>query len=273
MRGILYGVSVGPGDPELMTLKACRIIREADVIAFPVTRVPGGQADQGTLEAISAPGGIPCISSAGASSGSESRAGSHFEEVSQSSLALRIAAGAVPEIQEKELEAFHFPMTRDKEALARAHKKAAEALEKILDEGKCVAFLTLGDVTVYSTFFYAARIVESDGYQVKLVSGVTSFCAAATELGSPLVLGDEPLVVTTASRFLTQAAETQGTLVRTLVLMKAGPKLDKIKEKLAEEGMQASLIENCGLEGEKRYNSLAEMPDKAGYFSIVIVRG
>ena len=38
MAGRLFGVGVGPGDPELMTIKARRRIEEADVVAYPVAR-------------------------------------------------------------------------------------------------------------------------------------------------------------------------------------------------------------------------------------------
>ena len=133
MRGILYGVGVGPGDPELMTLKAVRMIREADVVAGP---------------------------------------GEHAKDT----VAYQIAVQAVPELETKELLAIYMPMTHDRAKMQENHQKGAKLLEKMLDAGKKVVFLTLGDPTIYSTFSYLQRIVEADGYETGCVSGIPSFC-------------------------------------------------------------------------------------------------
>ena len=50
--GILYGVGTGPGDPELLTLKAVRILREADVIGIPSTKKEGCKAWQIAVQAV-----------------------------------------------------------------------------------------------------------------------------------------------------------------------------------------------------------------------------
>ena len=57
----------------------------------------------------------------------------------------------------------------------------------MLDAGKKVVFLTLGDPTIYSTFSYLQRIVEADGYETGCVSGIPSFCATAARINEPLV--------------------------------------------------------------------------------------
>ena len=144
MRGILYGVGVGPGDPELMTLKAVRMIRENEVIA-----VPGAEAKE--------------------------------------TVAYQIAVQAVPELADKELLSIYMPMTHDAKELEENHRKGAKALEEVLDQGKDIVFLTLGDPTIYSTFSYLQKRVEDDGYETALVSGITSFCAAAARTNQPLV--------------------------------------------------------------------------------------
>ena len=112
--GILYGVGVGPGDPELLTCKAVRIIAQADVIALPA-------------------------------------------ETKENCVAYRIARGAVKEIDEKEFLFIPMPMTKDRAVLKESHDNGARAVEACLREGKQVAFLTLGDVTVYSTYLYIHR--------------------------------------------------------------------------------------------------------------------
>ena len=132
MTGILFGTGIGPGDPELMTLKAVRLIRENDTIA-----VPGEKPEE--------------------------------------SIAYQIAVQAVPELAEKELVAIPMPMTKNAKELEENHRRGAEKIEELLDAGKNVVFLTLGDPTVYSTYLYVHRRVLEDGYDARIVSGVTSF--------------------------------------------------------------------------------------------------
>ncbi|MCD8324777.1 MAG: precorrin-2 C(20)-methyltransferase [Clostridiales bacterium] len=225
MSGILYGVGVGPGDSELMTLKAVRLIGEADVIAVP--------------------GKDPAATAA-----------------------YQIAAGAVPEIAMKELVGIFMPMVHDAKEREQYHRQGAEILEALLDEGKTIAFLTLGDVTVYSTFSYIQRIVEADGYLCRLVSGVPSFCAAAAELGISLGLGKEPIHIYPEVQTLTEELSKEGTVV----LMKSGSRLREVRESLQKSGRDAVMVENCGMSGEKIYRHADEIPDTAGYFSIILSR-
>ena len=143
MKGIAYGVGVGPGDPEYMTLKAVRLIKENDVIA-----VAG--------------------------------------KVAEDAVAYKIAAAVVPEIKDKELLPIYMPMIKDRELIDQEHRRAAKLVESYLDQGKNVVYITLGDSTVYCTFTYIQHYLEADGYTVKLVSGIPSFCAAAAALNTPL---------------------------------------------------------------------------------------
>lgn len=219
MSGILYGVGVGPGDPELMTLKACRLIRENEVIA-----VPG--------------------------------------KTKEESLAYRIACRAVPEICAKQIVPLLFPMTKDRDELKKSHRDAARKLEEFLRKGKNAVFLTLGDVSVYSTFFYIQRIVETDGYEARMVSGVPSFCAAAAALGEPLAAGDGSIHIIPSA----DAGDD------TYVFMKSGRKMKDIKKFLSEKNMQAGMVRDCGMPDEKIYRKCEDFPDEAGYFSIVVAK-
>lgn len=225
MRGKAYGVGVGPGDPELMTLKAVRLIRENEVIA-----VPGKNARE--------------------------------------SVAYKIALGAVPEIADKTLVPVYMPMVRDREKLAQEHQRGAKLLEEYLDQGKNVVYLTLGDSTVYCTFSYLQHILEDDGYEVELVSGITSFCAAAARLNISLTEWNEPLHVIPASHKTDHPLDQHGTYV----LMKSASRMKEVKELLIASGRQVGCVENCGMENEKVYHSAEEIPDDAGYFSLLIAR-
>jgi precorrin-2/cobalt-factor-2 C20-methyltransferase len=225
MAGILYGVGVGPGDPELMTLKAVRAIRENDVIALP---------------------------------GKEPR----------ETTAYQIAVQAVPELADKRLVPIYFPMVMDRKQQEEEHRRGARELERLLDAGDNVVFLTLGDVTIYSTFSYVQHFVEADGYEVRLISGIPSFCAAAASTGVPLVEWTQPLHVIPAVHTLGEPLDLPGTYV----LMKSGSKMKQVKDVLRESGRNVFMVENCGMPDEKRYKSVDEIPDDAGYFSLIVAK-
>ena len=225
MKGIAYGVGVGPGDPEYMTLRACRLIRENEIIAVP-------------------------------------------DKVPEQSVAYRIAAAAVPELKDKTLRPVWMPMLRDRAKIDEEHRKAAKLLETYLDAGRNVVFLTLGDPTVYCTFSYIQHYLEADGYTVELVSGVTSFCAAAARLGVPLVEWDEQLHILPAVHRLEAQLDQPGNYV----LMKSASAMPAVKDMLRRSGRAVSMVENCCMDSERCFRGVDEIPDDAGYFSLIIAK-
>ena len=225
MKGTAYGVGVGPGDPELMSLKAIRLIRENDVIA-----VPG--------------------------------------KVANETVAYKIAAAIVPELKDKELVPIYMPMVKDRALIEAEHEKGAKLLERYLDQGKNVVYLTLGDPTVYCTFSYLQHILERDGYRVELVPAVTSFCAAAARLNLPLAEWDEPLHIVPAVHKTSDPLDQPGTYV----LMKSASHMAEVKALLRNSGRDVQAVENCSMETERVYRSVDEIPDDAGYFSLIIAK-
>jgi len=224
-RGKLYGVGVGPGDPELITLKAVRIIEESDMIA-----VPG--------------------------------------EEPKNSMAYKIAREGCRNLEKKEVIAIPMPMTKEEGRLRESHKKGADVLAGILDQGKQAAFLTLGDPAVYSTYLYLHKILISRGYEAEMVSGVPSFCAGAAALNTGLVEKGESLHVIPASYSIEDALKLSGTKV----LMKSGKKLKQVKQWLLQQKARAVMVENCGMEGEKHYESPEEIPEEGSYYSLIIIK-
>ena len=225
-KGILYGVSVGPGDPELLTCKAVRVIREADVVAVPNI----GHKRQ-TAYAI-------------------------CEE----------------HLEGKELLDCSTPMTKDRSVVLEAYDKIADDLCALLDAGKTVAYLCLGDIAIYSTYIYVHDIVVARGYQAEIVPGVTSFSACAARLGVALCEGPERLLVAPV-----MAADVDDILdvSANKVFMKSGKAVHELRDKLAERGQldQASMVANCGLPDEKVFERMADIDDDGDYFSVVIVKG
>lgn len=189
-------------------------------------------------------------------------------EKADDTVAYKIAVQAVPELAEKELIALSMPMTKDKAVLEKNHDHAAERIEAYLRDGQNVVFLTLGDPTVYSTYLYVHKRVVAHGYPTEIVSGITSFCAVAAKLDMGLVEKAQELHVIPASYQIEEALKMPGTKV----LMKAGRKISEVKELLKAQGAEAMMIENCGMENEKIYNSVDEIPKNAGYYSLIIVK-
>ena len=224
-KGILYGVGVGPGDPELLTLKAVRILKEADVVAVP---------DKGAGEQT----------------------------------ALNIVRSYV---EGKDRVDCNTPMTRDEEKLEASYTENADKLCALLDEGKNVAFITLGDPTVYSTYLYIHRKVLSRGYEAVLIPGVPSFCAVAARLNQSLCEGAERLLIVPASY---ENLEESLDVKANKVLMKAGKSIGELQDTLRRRGEldRASMVENCGMENERVYERFSDMEEKSGYFSVVIVK-
>ena len=162
------------------------------------------------------------------------------------------------------------PMTTDAAVLDAAYDEIAAQISELLDEGLTVSFITLGDITVYSTYFRVHERLEGKGYDIEVIPGVTSFCAAAARLGKPLCQGPERLlVVPVAHRDIEDCLDVDATKV----FMKSARSIMDLKDTLAEHGMldRASLVVNCGMEGEEVYPSFADLDEPSGYFSLVIV--
>lgn len=246
MSGIFTGVGVGPGDPELMTLKAVRAVEACSVIAIPVS--------DSTLEK-------PVCESAG---NQEERNRAYLERC----VAYQIAAGAVDGIAKKDRIYLPMPMIKEKDKLKTIHDRDAAAVAQLLDQEKDVVFLTLGDPTVYSTCMYVHKRLKQNGYTTKIVPGIPSFCAAAARLDITLVENRQELHVLPASYNIEESLDLPGTKV----LMKAGRKMPEVKRLLTEKELDAVMVENCGMTNEKMYFSTREIPEQAGYYSLLVVK-
>jgi precorrin-2/cobalt-factor-2 C20-methyltransferase len=183
-------------------------------------------------------------------------------------VAYKIAAAVAPELADKELVPVYMPMVKDRARLEEEHRKGARLLEQYLEQGRNVVYLTLGDPTIYCTFSYLQHVLEADGYTVELVPGVPSFCAAAARLGLPLAEWDEPLHVLPAVHKTEDELSQSGTYV----LMKSASHMAEVKALLRRSGRDVSAVENCSMATEKVYRSVDEIPDDAGYFSLIVAK-
>ncbi|WP_101296658.1 cobalt-factor II C(20)-methyltransferase [Halegenticoccus soli] len=137
----LYGVGLGPGEADLLTLHGREVLRAADVVYSP------------------------------------------------GRLSRSVALEHVPEEKIGDLD---FPMTRDPDELRSAWKEAAEVVAPEAREGE-VAFVTLGDPNVYSTFGHLRRTLSAfhPDVEVEVVPGVSAVTAFATALGVEIEAGSE----------------------------------------------------------------------------------
>lgn len=224
-KGKLYGVGVGPGDKELLTVKAVRLLKECDVIAVPVTK----NGDKTAYDI------------------------------------------AYEYIENKKILECSMAMTKNKQELAQVYKRVSDDIAALLDEGKNVAFVTLGDPTVYSTYMYINDIIKANGYETEIIPGITSFCAAAARLNTSLCERSEPLVILPASyKELKEGLDFKGNTV----LMKSASAINEVVKILKEENKldKAKMVECCGMKTEKIYNDLRDFNGETSYFSIIIVK-
>lgn len=180
----------------------------------------------------------------------------------------QIASGIVKELEEKECLELSTPMTKERRVLEENYGISARRIIEVLDEGKDVAYLTLGDPTIYSTYIYIHRLVEQQGYPTRIINGVPSFCAVAAKLGESLADRAEQIHIIPSTYDIEEALTYRGNKV----LMKAASKLPAVKQTLQEKGMEGIMVENCGFPEERIYRGVEEMPDQASYYTVVLLK-
>lgn len=229
----VYAVGVGPGDPELLTRKAERILREAPVICAPA-----------------------------ATAGDSSHALSIVEPLldrSRQEVIIRV-----------------FPMRKDQEGLDEFWEEAAATVISRIREGKDVAFITIGDPFLYSTFLYLYRIFR-DRYPdipIEAVPGVSSITAAAVAAGVPLAAASERIAVLPATF---EEEKLRRTLLDfdTVVLMKVNRVFDRVFALLTELGLEGKgvFVSRAGTREEEVVHDLASLVGKKlDYLSLLIVK-
>ena len=233
MTQTLFAVGVGPGDPELVTLKGARLIRSADVVVTPVS------------------------------------------DTSDASVALQIVEGMLEPARQRIVTQV-YPMKRPGPELEEFWRRSAAEVTGYLEQGQRVVFITLGDPSLYSTFLYLYRELQSHHPEVRVevVPGVTSFNAAAGQALSPLVLGDERLAILPAT-YENERLERVFEDFDTVVLMKVHRVFSRIRNLLEDRGLGDNVVfaRRVGMDGEVIHRRLdAVQPDDLDYLSLLIVR-
>lgn len=237
--GTFYIIGVGPGDPELLTLKGARILKSCDVWLAPKAHADG----QSTALSIA--------------------------EQAIAATAGRVVTHRFPMKQVFRNEA------PDPE-LHKAWQEAARLVVEILETGQDVAFPTLGDPAIYSTAFYVCEALQECDAKVKVevIPGVSAIGATAAVAQLPLCLGDEHLVVIPAT-FESARIKEVLEVCDSVAFMKVYRVLPKLVRILEECGLvdQAVLIEKTSLDDQKVWTDIREVGDRElHYFSTMIIR-
>jgi precorrin-2/cobalt-factor-2 C20-methyltransferase len=228
--GILYGIGVGPGDPDLITIKAAKILNQVDIV-FAAASTKNNH-----------------------------------------SLAVNIASKHIPD--STAVKMLRFPMTSDKDQTRRAWKEHSQTVIGELEKGQNVAFLTLGDSMTYSTYGYILKYVQTlaPHLEVQTVPGITSYQAAAARLNTPLVEGEESLMVVSGVTGGNRLRELSGK-PENVVFLKAYRNVSDIKAAIDETGTYTSCVgvKNCSQSSEIIINDISELSQmKPDYWTLII---
>jgi precorrin-2 C20-methyltransferase/precorrin-3B C17-methyltransferase len=236
VTGHLHGIGVGPGDPELITMKAARLIKNADVIAYH-----SGTAGRSIARTIA----DSLISE------------SAIEEL----LIYPVTTGST----DHPLGYYG--------AVADFYDESAERLSKHLDAGRDVVVLAEGDPLFYSSYMYLHDRL-SPRYASDIVPGVTSLTAAATALTTPLARHEDVLTVIPGTLPIPELARRLAD-TDAAAIMKLGRTFDGVVEALRQSGRlsDARYVERAST-GDQRILPVTDVdPATVPYFSMIVVPG
>lgn len=165
-------------------------------------------------------------------------------------------------------------MNYNAQALSDAWVSNKTIILKLLDAGKKVAFLTLGDPMLYSTYMYVYRLLETSGHNIVNIPGVNSFSAIGNRLGVPLAEGGDILSIVPAT-IDDERLEKVLAVSDNVVLMKVYKNYSQIVDKLHKFGMveNAVMVSKCGLEGEEIIHDLATSgSQRVNYLSTILTK-
>jgi precorrin-2/cobalt-factor-2 C20-methyltransferase len=233
------GIGVGPGDPELLTIKAAKALKAADVICVPKPHVNKPSMALGMVKQV---------------------------------LDERTVPAEVVELV--------FPMTKDELNNRKLWVESAKIVASKAKKGT-VAFITLGDPMLYSTFLYLYECLKETYPEIELeiIPGVTSVTAAAASSKLPLAEKDEVVTILpsdlNAELIMDVAEHTDN-----LVFMKCAYKIKELAPILLKSGFTKNstiaLVKRCSLPEEKvfvgKLGDVCMWKIEEDYFSVAIVK-
>ena len=235
-QGTLWGVGLGPGDPELVTVKAARVIGEADVVAYHSAR-HGRSIARGIAEPYLRPGQIEEHLVYPVTTETVDHPGGY--------------AGAMEDF----------------------YRECADRIAAHLEAGRDVALLAEGDPLFYSSYMHMhTRLTER--FDAVIVPGVTSVSAASAATATPLVHGDEVLAILPGTLPVSELARHLLDADAAVVL-KLGRSYPAVREALSLAGRlgDALYVERASTSAERVLPAAAVDDGSVPYFSLALVPG
>jgi precorrin-2/cobalt-factor-2 C20-methyltransferase len=232
----LIGVGVGPGDPELMTLKALRALRDADVVAH--------------------------FAKAGNASRARTIAAAH----------LRADVAELPLLYPVTTEIPKYAPAYCSE-IAAFYDGCAQTIAAHLDAKRTVAVLSEGDPLFYGSYMHLhARL--SARYPTEVIAGVTGMSGCWSAVGAPIAQGDDVFTVLPGTLH-EEELERRLADADAAVIMKLGRNLPKVRRALARSGVlgRALYVERGTMKDAVVMRLADKIDDCAPYFAIVLVPG
>lgn len=232
----LYGVGVGPGDPELITVKGVKIIKSADVIAYHETTKRNSNA---------------------------LRIARHW--IRENTRLFPITYPVTTEISSKSADY--------REKLNQFYDETTAHIGSFLKDGKTVVVLAEGDPLFYSSFMYIYDTLGKS-YPTEIIPGISSIFGAASVLQTPLCYRNQSFIVLSGvlkkdeliKRFNKNDA---------FAVLKVGRNLDKIRDAIRQSGLldRALYVERATMENQKIIPLEDVDSDKSPYFSLILIPG
>ena len=235
--GVLYGIGLGPGDPELVTMKAARLIGAADVVAYHSAR--------------------------------------HGRSIARSIAAPYLRGDQIEEqlVYPVTTETTDHPGGYQA-AIEEFYEQAADRLMAHLAQGRDVVLLAEGDPLFYSSYMHMHKRIGSR-FRTEVVPGITSVSAASAALAMPLVEGDDVLTVlpgTLGREELARRLSGAGAAA----IMKISRSYADVREALKESGRlpQAYYVERASGGADQLIEPAGDVdPAAVPYMSIIVVPG
>jgi precorrin-2/cobalt-factor-2 C20-methyltransferase len=236
MNGKLVGVGVGPGDPELITLKAVRVLEQADVVAHFAKAAHSGNA-----RAIAARYLKPGVRE------------------------LSLVFPVTTELPKDE--------RRYCDIIRAFYDGAARDLAAHLDDGRLVAVICEGDPLFYGSYMHL-HVRLAPRFRTEIVAGVSGMSGCWSAAGTPIAQGDDVFSVIPGTLAQDELERRLGE-ADAAVVIKLGRNLPKVRRALERAGRldRAVYVERGTMSGEKAIALAAKRDDCAPYFAVVLVPG
>jgi len=225
----IHIVGIGPGDPELVTVKAVNVLREADIVYVPESDAGG----RSVVESIIA-----------------------------------------PYVSKNRIKPSYFPITNNDEERDQHYTALTSEMTYLMQQGKKIAYVALGDSTLYSTALYVSERLKRKGVCHEFIPGIPSYIACSNITQIPLAEKDESFVTACTPENADEIRELTDRF-NTVVLMKISKRLPVLLEYVKNNKPEsAMLVCRINLDGERIIDltRAEEVDTDAGYLAVALIK-